>query len=429
MNPYAASPGIKSGIAEEMQGTTRNPRPSKLFLTPEEQTQLQEKQRIAAEQIEFQEKQRQAEEVRKQKLVHDQQYHEQRMAEGQKMGLTGTQLAEYADPNKAKLSSTTSWRPVISQHKIDPSNPEAGPQTRYDWPDGTVTYTPEAAPPKGPEHDSGAALNELESIERILADPNADPIRRRAAQKRKEQIEAKDQGQRTRLEIAVTNAAQNNAPPQPATTEYWADIISRGGQISYGLLRNMGKKQIADIMAEVPKLAAQRGQSVGDVLATQADLAAAKTALVRMETQYSQTASFEKTARANLDRAIESAKKIADKHSPLINKPWRAVEKDIMGKPEYAAFHTARVVAFTEVAKVLNNPMGSGAVSDTARKEAEGALGENATLQQLMAAANILRQDMTSRIESMKQTIDETKKQIARPPTSATPQIKIISIK
>jgi hypothetical protein len=429
MNPYQASPGVKSGIAEEMQGTARNPRPQRLFLTPEEQTQLQEKQKVAAEQIEFQEKQRQAAEVRKQKLIDDQEFHERRMKEGQQIGLTGTQLAEYSDPNKAHLSSNTSWRPVISTHKVDPDNPEAGPQTRYDWPDGTTTYTPEAAPPTSKTtSDMGAQEKSLLWANQHIND--ADPNIQKTARQVLENFKLNEQSKQIGITIRQENAATNNAPSQAGVTSYWADYVSRGGQISYGLLRQLGKKQVADIMAEVPKIAAMRGQSVGDVIASQSDIAANKAALNRMETQFAQTSAFEKTARANLDRAIDAAGKIADKHSPLVNRPWRLVEREVLGKPEYAAFHAARVVAFTEVSKVLNNPMGAGAVSDTARKEAEGALSENATLGQLQAAADILRQDMATRIDSMQQTIEATKRKIAASPGATnTPQIKIISVK
>jgi hypothetical protein len=179
------------------------------------------------------------------------------------------------------------------------------------------------------------------------------------------------------------------------------------------MMRSMGKRQVADIMNAVPVYAEQNGLSIGDVLANQADVKALAGSLRPMETQYALTKAFEQTAAQNLDRAIAAAGKIADTGSPFFNKPWRAVEKDLLGKPEYSAFHAARVTAFTEVSKVLNGSLGNGAVSDSARREAETSLGENASLDQLKAAANILKQDMQSRTANMEKMISETKKKIA----------------
>ena len=358
-----------------------------------------------------------------QKRVDDQAADDAAAKEADKLGLVGDQRLEF-----------------IAQHKITPT-PKDNTTERQEWVDAKgESHTTYRSPGTGKvvDEDTNAPVDlaqkklkegwkaaqketpdvaPLRSKEERLKvehpDWPADKVKIEAAKALDKEEADKAKNAQTRLNITVQNAAQNSIPAKPEVTNYWANYIYGGGQIPYGELRNLGRKAVLDIMSMVPQIAAQRGETTGDLVARQSDVKALTASLNKMEPAYAATKAFEQTARANLDRAIGAASKIVDSGSPWINRPWREAEKELLGKPEYAAFHAARVVAFTEVSKVLNNPQGSGAVSDSARKEAEGALGEGATLEQLQAAADILKQDMTSRITAMEDTIKATKARIA----------------
>ena len=217
----------------------------------------------------------------------------------------------------------------------------------------------------------------------------------------------------TAATVTVNNATTSNAPMQPQTKSYLAGLINAGKPIPYGLLRGMSKQATANLLDELPRLAAEQGMSVGDVIAKQADIKALSGALDTMQKQYAQISSFEHTAGMNLDRAITAAGKIGDTGSPLFNKSFRAVQKDFQGKPELAAYEAARVTAFTEVSKVLSGAAGAGAATEGARAEAEGVLRGDYTLEQLQSAANMLKLDMATRTGNMRETIDAIKVKIA----------------
>ena len=222
----------------------------------------------------------------------------------------------------------------------------------------------------------------------------------------------------------VNNAATSNAPMQPATKSYLAGLINAGKPIPYGLLRGMSKQATANLLDELPRLAAEQGMTVGDVIAKQADVKALGDALAVMQRQYAQISSFEHTASMNLDRAIGAAGKIGDTGSPLFNKPFRKAQKDFAGKPELAAYEAARVTAFTEVSKVLSGATGTGAATEGARHEAEEVLKGDYTLEQLQSAANMLKLDMATRTGNMRETIEAIKGKIAGKPAAKADSLK-----
>ena len=411
-NPYTASGKTKAQVADVAAR-----RPRKLELTPEEQQEqkgkLDEQAAAIAQKIAVQKQAALAQ----QKLVDDRAADDAAAKEADKLGLVG----------RDRLS----W---IAEHKPAPEG-NAYEKVYLKGPDGKTIVAWRAPKTQEVFNIAGRRLDSSQYTE-VDKDPaqGQDVAALRGKEERlkyehpdwsdeKVKVEAsklldkeeadKAKAAQTRLNITVQNAGQQNIPAPKEVTNYWANYIYGGGQIPYGELRNLGRKAVLDIMSMVPQIAAQRGETTGDLVARQSDVKALTASLNKMEPAYAATKAFEQTARANLDRAIGAASKIVDSGSPWINRPWREAEKELLGKPEYAAFHAARVVAFTEVSKVLNNPQGSGAVSDSARKEAEGALGEGATLEQLQAAADILKQDMTSRITAMEDTIKATKARIA----------------
>src|SRR6266540_1251454 len=142
-----------------------------------------------------------------------------------------------------------------------------------------------------------------------------------------------------------------------------------------------------------------------DIASNKASFAANQGSLVALQKQKDAVDAFEQTAGKNLDLFLEQSKKIMDSGSPLLNKPLRAIQGNVLGDPNMIAFKTARQVALTEIAKVLTNPGLSGQLSDSARHEVEQLVSPDATLAQIHKAATILKTDMANRKASMDEQI------------------------
>jgi hypothetical protein len=144
-----------------------------------------------------------------------------------------------------------------------------------------------------------------------------------------------------------------------------------------------------------------------DVAANKGEFGADAASLKKLTELRNSVGAFEKTANANLDRFIATAGKVADSGSPLINQPYRAVKRRLIGDQDVAAFEAARIAAQNEIARVLNTANLSGQLTDSARHEMQTALSPDATLGQIVATAKILKADMQSRRESYDSQIAE----------------------
>jgi hypothetical protein len=167
-----------------------------------------------------------------------------------------------------------------------------------------------------------------------------------------------------------------------------------------------------------------RKNAIGQIAPSSADALAAKggvqadiASLKKMQTNFDNVTAFENTAGKNLDTFLKTAKGVIDSGSPLINSPLRSVSDRMAGSDKQAAFNAARATALTEISKVLNSSNASGVLSDSARHEVGELIGPNATLKQVYAAANILKQDMANRRTSYQDQINEIKGRMSGHPS------------
>lgn len=176
-----------------------------------------------------------------------------------------------------------------------------------------------------------------------------------------------------------------------------------------GTLPAMGfGKAAAAVRLKIANRAAELFQG-NNLAQAKAGFGADAASLKKLQQSADAVEAFEATATANLDRALSTAKGVIDTGSPWFNKPARAVAAGLAGSPQLAAFQTARQVAANEVAKVLSGSMGNQALSDSARHEASALLDPDASLAQLEAAANILKQDMASRKTAFRNQLAEVR--------------------
>lgn len=171
----------------------------------------------------------------------------------------------------------------------------------------------------------------------------------------------------------------------------------------------------------------QIAPSSADALAAKAGVQADASSLKKLQTNYDSVTAFENTAGKNLDTFLKTAKDVVDTGSPFLNTPVRMVTSQMVGSEKMAAFNAARQTAVSEIGKVLSSAnAGSGVVSDSARHEVESLIGPNATLKQIYAAANILKQDMNNRKTAYADQITEIKGRMGdgshKAPQAAAPQ-------
>lgn len=137
------------------------------------------------------------------------------------------------------------------------------------------------------------------------------------------------------------------------------------------------------------------------VAANAANYKASSSALQKIAQQESLVVAFENTARKNLDMAVNAAQHLVDTGSPLLNMPLRSIQTQGLGNEDLTAYQAALRVATNEVARVVNSANTNGVLSDSSRQEFEQIMSPNATLGQIVAAADVLRQDMDNRKQSL----------------------------
>lgn len=185
----------------------------------------------------------------------------------------------------------------------------------------------------------------------------------------------------------------------------WATQFNLTGQLPdrLGNGKDAGaiKKLIAKRAAEMVK------ESGGDpdLAGARASYGADSKSLARLQPMVDTTDAFERTGRRNLDVFIGAAKELGSAGSPLLNKPMRALD-NYTGDPKYAAFNAARVTAVTEVGKILGSAMSNGSVPEGQRHEVDTLLDPNSTLDQYLAAADVLKRDMANKNKEYHAQID-----------------------
>jgi hypothetical protein len=148
--------------------------------------------------------------------------------------------------------------------------------------------------------------------------------------------------------------------------------------------------------------------------ATKAEYQADSASLASLQKQRDAVVTFEKTAKANLDQFVSLAGKLPDTGLPWLNTPLRMLNEKLVGNEWAPAVNAARQIAVNEIAKVTSNPTLSGALSDSARHEVAEYNPANATLQQTLRVAQVLRQDMANRHKFFDEGIAEIKGRIGR---------------
>lgn len=232
----------------------------------------------------------------------------------------------------------------------------------------------------------------------------------------------------TGLDVQEANSWLKNHPGKDLS-DYQDYIKSLPIRVQSGLLSDQAKQMAAETYAATGALPAgmrSPAMSAGilnaaaagpggapNIAANKAAYGANAASLKQIQETFDNVNAFENTAGKNLDLFLKQADKVSDAGSKFLNTPLRLITRDMVGTADMAAFDAARTTALTEIAKVLNSPKGAGVLSDSARAEAEGLIGKNATLASIRSAANILKQDMANRHQAYADQIEAIKGRIS----------------
>jgi hypothetical protein len=145
------------------------------------------------------------------------------------------------------------------------------------------------------------------------------------------------------------------------------------------------------------QIAASRGQTAVQALASANAAKASREALNSVTKQYETLKPFAEMAEKNAAVLEQQMAKVSDLGAPFLNAPVRALESKFAGNTNVAAFHAALLPVQADFARILNSPTAGGQLTDTARSEMEGAMSPNATVGQVKAALDIFRQDAHNR--------------------------------
>ncbi len=154
------------------------------------------------------------------------------------------------------------------------------------------------------------------------------------------------------------------------------------------------------------------GLSPADVVAMQAAYAGDKESLKKFQTSRDQIVSFEGAAKKNIDLFLGQATQLVDKGVPWINTPLRLLDEKLVGADYMPAVRAAQRVMNNEVAKVTGGGGLSGVLSDSARHEIDDLNGKDITFAAAVKLANVMKQDMANRHDSMDATLSDIKSRI-----------------
>jgi hypothetical protein len=229
------------------------------------------------------------------------------------------------------------------------------------------------------------------------------------AQRTNESQEWSRQAKEEKSELDATNLTQ-------ASIDMMANQFARTGvlpALGYGEGAKKMKAQIINRASD-----AYANLNLAD---QQAAFRANNLALGEMQKMLDAITAFEQTAEKNLNVYLGAAKKMIDAGSPLINRPLRAIDVNLLGSPEQAAVNAARSVIIPEFARIIQNPRLVGQLTDTGRNEIEQILKSDYTLRQVYSVARILLRDARNRKESTQQQINAIRARITETPSTFAP--------
>lgn len=276
---------------------------------------------------------------------------------------------------------------------------------------GQFHYKPDAS-----AADAGAQLKQRESAERILADPKADPIKKKAAKDTLHSLDLTDQGKQTSITVRLQNAAGGGGPAigtQARTgisdEQMLASVkysIQTGTKPSFGMsAKDPMRQQFNRVMTEYLASDPQAAEDRASYKAGSANL----TQLTRLR---GQIGSFEAAFQSDLENAREAARKIPRTSIKKFNSFEQFLQSDFTDNPDLAEFAVYAQTAINQYSRLVSSASGAGVSTDTARKEALAILDKAMPTGAFEAALNAMQKEAGNRIKGIDSEIKKQRIQM-----------------
>lgn len=172
----------------------------------------------------------------------------------------------------------------------------------------------------------------------------------------------------------------------------------------------------AAVNAKVGAIAAASGMDEPALRAFYKANNASLTANVKMQDAVQ---GFMATADKNADLLQKTLDKIPDIGVPLFNKPLRLFATSVSGDPNMSQFATYLQSVQNEYGRIIAQPNLAGQLTDSARKEAEALLDPKATVPQIIASVQALKNEGDNRLISVGEQIQRIQKRMQGGPGAA----------
>lgn len=172
------------------------------------------------------------------------------------------------------------------------------------------------------------------------------------------------------------------------------------------------------INAKVGAIAAAAGMDVPQLRAFYKSNAASLGAIQKSSDAVQ---AFMTTADRNSDLLKDAIRQIPDSGIPLLNQPLRAFAKNVAGDPKMSKAATYLQSVSNEYAKIITQPNLSGQLTDAARQEASVLLDPKATVQQMIASIDALRNEGANRMLSLGEQIGRIGSRMQTGPSAPPP--------
>ncbi len=224
--------------------------------------------------------------------------------------------------------------------------------------------------------------------------------------------------EKIKTRIAATEAAARNAlaTPEGAGLDMMAEAALSGQAPS-----SRNPAVVKAIWDRAAQIAASRGQTAVQALASANAAKASRGALDAVTKQYETLKPFAEMAEKNANVLEAQMAKVSDLGAPFLNTPVRALESKFAGNTNVAGFHAALLPVQADFARILNSPTAGGQLTDTARSEMEGAMSPGATVGQVKAALDVFRQDARNRKAAYEAQLQDLKRASVADGGASTP--------
>jgi len=183
---------------------------------------------------------------------------------------------------------------------------------------------------------------------------------------------------------------------------------------------NQGSANTIAILDDAAKKFAAKGMDGESARVSQIAVKAIGTALGALERQRALVMTFEKTALAGADIALEMSEKVdRDTGMPIFDKWIQAGRKEVLGDVDVKNLHNATETFVNEYAKVMSGSSGGQATTVSMQEHARQMLKGSDTKEQYRDTIKLLKREMQeSREKSFDQQINEMKSRLTPPSRS-----------